>query len=121
MIGNVPGNQGTERPERRELHDRPQGADVSVRTRPSTTPASGARSTAAAARFPSALFLIVLLAVGSYLAYTKDLPFIGGGTEVKATFQNATTLRTTSPVRVAGVNVGTVTAVEAEGDAPRSR
>lgn len=66
---------------------------------------------------PVAVFLIVLLTVGSYLAYTKDLPFVGGGTDVKATFQNATTLRTTSPVRIAGVNVGTVTAVEAEGDA----
>ena len=66
---------------------------------------------------PVAIFLIVLLVVGSYLAYTKDIPFVGGGTEVKATFQNATTLRTTSPVRIAGVNVGTVTAVEAEGDA----
>ena len=60
---------------------------------------------------------MLLLAIGSYLAYTKDLPFVGGGNEVKATFQNATTLRTTSPVRIAGVNVGKVTAVEAEGDA----
>ncbi len=65
---------------------------------------------------PLALFFVVLLTLGSYLAYTKDIPFIGGGTEVKATFRNATTLRTTSPVRIAGVNVGTVTAVEAEGD-----
>jgi ABC-type transporter Mla subunit MlaD len=65
---------------------------------------------------PVALLLLVLLAVGSYLAYKKDLPFVGGGTEIKATFRNATTLRTTSPVRIAGVNVGTVTAVEAEGD-----
>lgn len=65
---------------------------------------------------PLAIFFIVLLSVGSVLAYTKDIPFIGGGTEVKATFANATTLRTTSPVRVAGVNVGTVTNVEGEGD-----
>ena len=65
---------------------------------------------------PLAIFFLVLLAVGSYLAYKKDLPFVGGGTQIKATFQNATTLRTTSPVRIAGVNVGTVTAVEGEGD-----
>ena len=65
---------------------------------------------------PLAIFFIVLLIVGSFLAYTKDIPFIGGGTEIKATFQNATTLRTTSPVRIAGVNVGKVTAVEGEGD-----
>jgi ABC-type transporter Mla subunit MlaD len=66
---------------------------------------------------PLAIFFLVLLALGSYLAYTKDLPFIGGGTDIKATFRNATTLRTTSPVRIAGVNVGTVTKVEGEGDA----
>lgn len=65
---------------------------------------------------PLALFFIVLLIVGSYLAYTKDIPFIGGGTDIKATFQNATTLRSTSPVRIAGVTVGEVTAVEGEGD-----
>jgi phospholipid/cholesterol/gamma-HCH transport system substrate-binding protein len=66
---------------------------------------------------PLAVFFIVLLVVGSYLAYTKDLPFVGGGTEIKATFKNATTLRTTSPVRIAGVNVGEVTAVEPKGEA----
>ncbi len=65
---------------------------------------------------PLAIFLLLVLTVGSYLAYTKDIPFIGAGTDVKATFANATTLRSTSPVRIAGVNVGTVTAVEGEGD-----
>lgn len=65
---------------------------------------------------PLAILCILLLVVGSYLAYTKDLPLVGGGTDIKATFRNATTLRTTSPVRIAGVNVGTVTAVEAKGE-----
>jgi phospholipid/cholesterol/gamma-HCH transport system substrate-binding protein len=66
---------------------------------------------------PLAIFLVLLLVVGSYLAYTKDIPFMGGGTEIKATFQNATTLRETSPVRIAGVNVGKVTNVEGSGQA----
>jgi ABC-type transporter Mla subunit MlaD len=70
-------------------------------------------------RTPAWVLGLVLLAViiaGSVLAYTKELPFTGDGYQLKATFENAATLRETSPVRIAGVNVGEVTAVEAEGD-----
>lgn len=66
---------------------------------------------------PLALVLVVLLVFASYLAYVKEIPFLDQGYEVKATFENATTLRTSNPVRVAGVNVGEVTAVEPTGDA----
>jgi phospholipid/cholesterol/gamma-HCH transport system substrate-binding protein len=59
---------------------------------------------------------LVLIAIGSYLAYTKDLPFTGKGYEVHATFENAATLRSDSPVRIAGVNVGKVTGVEGTGN-----
>jgi phospholipid/cholesterol/gamma-HCH transport system substrate-binding protein len=59
---------------------------------------------------------LVLIAIGSYLAYTKELPFTGKGYEVHATFENAATLRTDSPVRIAGVNVGKVTGVEGSGN-----
>jgi phospholipid/cholesterol/gamma-HCH transport system substrate-binding protein len=59
---------------------------------------------------------LVLIAVGSYLAYTKDLPFTGEGYEVHATFENAATLRETAPVRIAGVNVGEVTDVQGTGN-----
>ena len=38
------------------------------------------------------------------------------GYELTATFENAATLRETSPVRIAGVNVGEVTGVEADGE-----
>ena len=57
------------------------------------------------------LALVVVLAVGSYLAFTKNVPW-GGGTEVTAVFNSAQNLRTNSPVRIAGVEVGKVTDVE---------
>ena len=58
------------------------------------------------------LVLVILLAIGSYLAFTKQIPFTSHGYELHATFQNATTLKPKSPVRIAGVNVGKVTDVE---------
>ena len=63
------------------------------------------------------LLLIVVLAVGSYAAFTKNVPW-GGGTEVSAVFRSAQNLRPNSPVRIAGVEVGKVTSVEplAESD-----
>jgi phospholipid/cholesterol/gamma-HCH transport system substrate-binding protein len=60
--------------------------------------------------------MVALIAIGTYLAFAKSIPFVGKGYEAKAVFQNAATLRKTSPVRIAGVNVGEVTSVEADGD-----
>src|SRR5215211_6044948 len=57
------------------------------------------------------LILIALIAVGSFLAYTKKLPW-SHGYEIKAVFTTAENVRVKSPVRIAGVNVGEVTAVE---------
>jgi phospholipid/cholesterol/gamma-HCH transport system substrate-binding protein len=57
------------------------------------------------------LILVALIAVGSYLAYTKKLPW-SHGYEVKAVFTTAENVRPKSPVRIAGVNVGEVTSVE---------
>jgi phospholipid/cholesterol/gamma-HCH transport system substrate-binding protein len=57
------------------------------------------------------LILIVLIAVGSFLAYTKKLPW-SHGYEVKAVFTTAQNVVPKSPVRIAGVNVGEVTGVE---------
>ena len=57
------------------------------------------------------LILVALVAVGSYLAYTKKLPW-SHGYEVKAVFTTAENVRPKSPVRIAGVNVGEVTSVE---------
>jgi phospholipid/cholesterol/gamma-HCH transport system substrate-binding protein len=57
------------------------------------------------------LILLVVIAVGSYLAYTKKLPW-SHGYEIKAVFTTAENIRPNSPVRIAGVNVGEVTSVE---------
>jgi phospholipid/cholesterol/gamma-HCH transport system substrate-binding protein len=55
-----------------------------------------------------------------YLAFTKHIPFTGHGYELHATFENATTLKPNSPVRIAGVNVGKVTSVEANDNAAQA-
>jgi phospholipid/cholesterol/gamma-HCH transport system substrate-binding protein len=68
---------------------------------------------------PLGLFMVLILVIASYLAFTKDLPFGDDGFELEATFENAATLRATSPVRIAGVNVGEVTDVEPAGEAAK--
>jgi ABC-type transporter Mla subunit MlaD len=55
--------------------------------------------------------LVVVIAIASVLAFTKELPW-GNAYEVRAVFASAQSLRTDSPVRIAGVNVGKVTKVE---------
>jgi phospholipid/cholesterol/gamma-HCH transport system substrate-binding protein len=55
--------------------------------------------------------LLALIAIGSFLAYTKKLPW-SHGYEIKAVFTTAENVRVDSPVRIAGVNVGEVTGVE---------
>ena len=62
------------------------------------------------------LVVAILFVVGFYLAFTKHIPFTGQGYELHATFENATTLKPDSPVRIAGVNVGKVTDVQAKGN-----
>jgi phospholipid/cholesterol/gamma-HCH transport system substrate-binding protein len=59
---------------------------------------------------------IVAMLLG-YLAFAKQIPFTGPDYELRATFENAATLRTGSPVRIAGVEVGEVTAVDLSSDA----
>jgi phospholipid/cholesterol/gamma-HCH transport system substrate-binding protein len=54
---------------------------------------------------------ILMVIAGLYLAWTKELPW-SGGYDVKAVFKDAQNLRTNSPVRIAGVNVGVVRDVE---------
>ena len=62
------------------------------------------------------LIAVVLVIVGLFLAFTKTIPFVDHGYEVKATFSNAVNIATKSPVRIAGVNVGKVSSVSADGD-----
>lgn len=57
------------------------------------------------------LVLVIVLAIGAYVAYTKNVPFTGG-TTFEVAFDDAQNLRKNSPVRIAGVEVGTVKSVE---------
>src|SRR5690349_5963937 len=58
------------------------------------------------------LIAIVLVFIGFYLAFTKSIPFAGHGYQLKAVFPSAQNVRNNSPVRISGVNVGTVTNVQ---------
>jgi phospholipid/cholesterol/gamma-HCH transport system substrate-binding protein len=66
--------------------------------------------------FRAGLIAIVLVALASYFAFAKHVPFLTHHYQLKAVFQNATNLRTNSPVRIAGVDVGTVTSVKTYKD-----
>jgi virulence factor Mce-like protein len=58
--------------------------------------------------FRAGLIAIIVVALGSYFAFAKHVPFVTHHYQLKAVFQNAANLRTNSPVRIAGVDVGTV-------------
>ena len=60
-----------------------------------------------------------IILVGVYLAFTKELPWSSPGYTLSATFENATTLRETAPVRIAGIKVGEVISVEPAGEAAK--
>jgi phospholipid/cholesterol/gamma-HCH transport system substrate-binding protein len=74
------------------------------------------RGTTMRSRVLVGLLTVGIIAVGVYLAFAKSIPFTGEGYTLSAVFENPATLKPTSPVRVAGVNVGEVTSVEPEGD-----
>jgi ABC-type transporter Mla subunit MlaD len=61
----------------------------------------------------------VVITILVLLAFTRDNPFVGEGYELEAVFRNPATVTPNSPVRIAGVAVGRVTAVEREGDFAR--
>ncbi|HEX6586638.1 MAG TPA: MlaD family protein [Solirubrobacterales bacterium] len=67
-------------------------------------------------RMRSGLILIALVIVGTYLAWTKSIPFTPEY-EVKAVFENSANIRKDSPVRIAGVNVGEVVSTRSVGNA----
>lgn len=58
--------------------------------------------------------LVLVIAAGSIVAYTKELPWSDKFT-VSATFDSAQNVRSRTPVRIAGVDVGEVTGVELLG------
>jgi len=61
--------------------------------------------------FGAGILGILVACVGTYLVFTKSIPF-RHHFEIKAVFTNSNLVRPTSPVRIAGVDVGKVTAVE---------
>ncbi|MDT0307948.1 MCE family protein [Streptomyces sp. DSM 44917] len=60
------------------------------------------------------LLITALIALGAYRA--DALPFLGGGTGYTAEFSDSAGLRVGDDVRIAGVRVGQVTAVNLDGD-----
>ncbi len=57
------------------------------------------------------LGMVIVLVIASYMAFAKELPWTHKFT-IKAVFSSAQSVRTSSPVRIAGVNVGKVVKVE---------
>jgi phospholipid/cholesterol/gamma-HCH transport system substrate-binding protein len=67
--------------------------------------------------FRAGAIAVVIVVIGSYLAFAKHVPFVTHHYQLKAVFQNAANLRLGSPVRIAGVDVGTVKKISAYKDA----
>jgi virulence factor Mce-like protein len=58
---------------------------------------------------------LLVVAIGTYFGFSKHVPFTHGF-RLEAVFTSAQSIRTNSPVRIAGVNVGRVTGVKSLGD-----
>jgi ABC-type transporter Mla subunit MlaD len=61
-----------------------------------------------------AIVFLVIVAIAIYFGFTKHLPF-KHGYRLNAQFASALNIKGKSPVRIAGVNVGKVTAVKRQG------
>jgi phospholipid/cholesterol/gamma-HCH transport system substrate-binding protein len=61
--------------------------------------------------FKVGAIVLAVLCVATYFSFTKHVPFTHGF-RVKAVFPSANSIRTNSPVRIAGVNVGKVKKIE---------
>ncbi len=64
--------------------------------------------------FSTGIALIVVVVIAGYLAFTKSIPFRHHFT-IHAAFKSANNIKSSSPVRVAGVDVGKVTGVHTIG------
>lgn len=70
--------------------------------------------------FKAGLIALVLIAIGSFFGFTKANPF-ADPFEMKAVFADATNVQKRAPVRIAGVDVGKVTKIEAVGEGGGAR
>jgi phospholipid/cholesterol/gamma-HCH transport system substrate-binding protein len=64
-----------------------------------------------ASAFGVGLLVLIAVALVTYFGFAKDIPFTHGF-RMKAVFESSNSIRTASPVRIAGVNVGKVTAID---------
>jgi phospholipid/cholesterol/gamma-HCH transport system substrate-binding protein len=62
--------------------------------------------------FQAGAIALVLIVIGTYFAFAKELPFSKPDFELKAVFERTTEIGARSPVRIAGVQVGQVSKVE---------
>src|SRR3954447_16004054 len=69
------------------------------------------RNKGGASTFAVGLVALIVIAIGTFLGFTKKIPF-QSHYEVKAAFLSANNLKKDSPVRIAGVEVGKVTKIE---------
>jgi phospholipid/cholesterol/gamma-HCH transport system substrate-binding protein len=56
--------------------------------------------------------VLAVIAVATFLGFTKNIPFVNEPYEIKAAFRDSSGINPGSPVRIAGVNVGRVRKVE---------
>ena len=61
--------------------------------------------------FRAGLVAVAVIAVGTYFAFSKDVPF-DSHYEVSAVFRSANNVKQRQPVRIAGVDVGQVVGIE---------
>ena len=61
---------------------------------------------------PYAIVLLAVVIIGSYLAVSKDIPYVNDPFTIQAAFKDSDGIKAGSPVRVAGVAVGEVTEVK---------
>jgi ABC-type transporter Mla subunit MlaD len=61
------------------------------------------------------LVLIAVVTIAVYFGFTKHIPF-KHGYQLKAEFASAVNIHSKAPVRIAGVDVGTVTSIKREGN-----
>jgi virulence factor Mce-like protein len=71
--------------------------------------------------FAAGAIALVIIAIGTFLGFAKDVPFISSKFTIDAVFPSANSIRKNSPVRVAGVNVGKVKAIQAEAGSSAAR
>jgi ABC-type transporter Mla subunit MlaD len=60
------------------------------------------------------IIALIVLVVGVYFGFTKKIPF-KHGYRIEAVFSSAQNIKSKSPVRIAGVNVGKVVSIKREG------